>query len=184
MDRVDERVLADTGREDCFGVSGSQRVRSKRELLEKPERRAEVFLDRCRAPVTSDGLPDLLAQRVRRDRAVGRRSERTLVDRGHERCEELPFANAPVGRAVHRQLQRVRKGPAEELGPIVERLQDVGRLGASLTPDQLEDLRLARMVAVLETSQPHGSASRPAFSRSRPAATATETVSSKMTSSE
>src|SRR6185312_432166 len=103
---------------------------------------------------------------------------------GDECCEELALADAPVGRAVHRQIERVGKGASEELGPVVKRLQDVGWFRASLSPDGIEDDCLLGIVAVLESSQPHGSTASPAFNRSRPAATATETVCSKMTSSE
>jgi hypothetical protein len=184
MDGIDERGLPHTRGEDDLGVLRSQGLRPQRELLQKSECRAQRLVDRRRTPVTSDRLPDLLAERVRRDRAVGRRSEWTLADRRDERCEELALADAPVGRAVHRQIERLGKGASEELGPVVERLQDVRWLRASLSPDELEDLCLLRIVAVLETSQPHGSTFSPASSRSRPAATATETVCSKMTSSE
>jgi hypothetical protein len=184
MDRIDERVPAYTGGEDGLGVLRGQGLRPQRKLLQESECRAQRLLDRRRTPVTSDRLPDPLAERVRRDRAVGSRSERTLADRRDECCEELALANAPVGRAVHCQIERLGKGASEELGPVVERLQDVRWLRASLSPDQLEELRLLRIVAVLETSQPHGSTFSPASSRSRPAATATETVCSKMTSSE
>ena len=184
MDRVDERVLPYTRREDGLGVLCTQGVRPQRELLEEPESRAQRLFDRRGAPVTLDRLPDLLAERVRRDRAVRPRSERTLADRGHECREELALADAPVGRPVHSQIERVGKRSSEELGPVVKRLQNVGRICASLRTDELEDLRLSRIVAVLESAQPHGSTSSPARSLSRPAATATETVCSKMTSSE
>src|SRR5262249_21508266 len=98
--------------------------------------------------------------------------------------EELTLADAPVGRPVHRQVERVGEGTSEELGPVMECLEDVGRLRASLRADQLESVRLLRIVALLEAAQPHGSTFKPASSRARPAATATETVCSKMTSSE
>jgi hypothetical protein len=48
----------------------TQGLRPQRELLEEPECRAQRLAHRRRAPVTSDSLPDLLAERVRRDRAV------------------------------------------------------------------------------------------------------------------
>ena len=70
MDGIDERVPAYTGGEDGLGVLRGQCLRPQRELLEEPECRAQRLLHRRRAPVTSDSLPDLLAERVRRDRAV------------------------------------------------------------------------------------------------------------------
>src|SRR4029453_10102952 len=132
----------------------------------------------------SDCFPRFLTEGVRRDRAVGRRSERTLVERGDEGSEELPLADAPGGRAVHREIERVGEGSSEEFGPVVQRLQDVRRVSASLLADDVEDACFLRIVAFFETPQSHGNPSRPASSRSSPAATATETVCSKITSSE
>ena len=113
------------------------------------------------------------------------RSERTLADRGNERREELALADAPVGRAVHRQIERVGKGASEELRPVVKRLQDVRWLRSSLSPDGIEDDCLLR-----DRGRPRDernlTGAPPARLRAalRPAATATETVCSKMTSSE
>jgi hypothetical protein len=70
VDRIDERVLPYTRGEDRLGVPRTQGVRPQRELLEEPECRAQRLAQRRRAPVTPDSLPDLLAERVRRDRAV------------------------------------------------------------------------------------------------------------------
>ena len=72
----------------------------------------------------------------------------------------------------------------EELGPIVEGLQDAGRLRAALRSDQLEHPSLRRIVAALDAVESHRRARRPASSRSRPAATAADTVCSKISSSE
>ena len=38
MDRVDERVLAHTGRKDCLSIGACQLVRTQRERLEESER--------------------------------------------------------------------------------------------------------------------------------------------------
>lgn len=70
VDRIDERVLPYTRREDGLGVPCTQGVRPQRELLEEPKCRAQRLFDRRGAPVTLDRLPDLFAKRVRRDRAV------------------------------------------------------------------------------------------------------------------
>ena len=40
VDRVDERVLAHTGRKDCLSIVTCQLVRQQRERLEESERRA------------------------------------------------------------------------------------------------------------------------------------------------
>jgi len=183
MNRVDERLFAPAGGEDGLGIVRGQGVRSQRELLEEAERRAKRFVNGRGAPVASNGFPDLPAEGVRRDRAVGTRSERALIEGGDECREELALPDAPVGRAVHREIERVRERPSEELRPVVESLEDIRRLDTSLTSDELEDLSLLGIVTHLETSQPHGSTSRPARNRFRPAATATETVASKMMSS-
>jgi hypothetical protein len=107
VDRVDERVIADAGGMDGVGVRARQLVRAERQLLEETERRAQALVDRRRTPVALDRLPDLIPECVRRDRAVRVRSERTLVQRRDERCEQLALAVAPVGLAAHRQVERV-----------------------------------------------------------------------------
>jgi hypothetical protein len=81
VNRVHKRSLAHAGGEDGVRVRPRQRARRQRELLEESERRAQALVDGRGAPVTPDRLPDLLAEGVRRDRAVGARSERALVER-------------------------------------------------------------------------------------------------------
>ena len=175
MHRVDQRLVADTFCADSLGVSARQLVRPQRQLLDEPERGTQAFIDRRGAPVALDRLPDFLADCVRRDRAVGIRSERALVERGNKGCEELALARRPVRRAAHRKVERIGERTPEEVGPIVEREQDAARLAAE-APAQL-----AR--ACIDDGQPHESALSPASSRSRPAATAAETVCSKISSS-
>jgi hypothetical protein len=119
--RVDQRLVADTFCADSLGVSARQLVRPQRQLLDEPERGTQAFIDRGGAPVALDRLPDFLADCVRRDRAVGVRSEGTLVEGGHERREELAFAGGPVRRAAHREVESVGERAPEELGPVVER---------------------------------------------------------------
>jgi len=150
MDGIDERVLPDAGGEDILGVLRTELVRPQYERLQESECHAQRLVHGRRTPVTPDSLPDLLAERVRRDRAVGRRSERTLADRGNERREELTLAGAPVGRAVHRHLERFREGASEKLRPVVERLQDVRWVRSPLSPDGIEDDRLLGIVTFLE----------------------------------
>ena len=80
MYRVDQRFVADTLRADRLGVSTRQLVRPQRQLLDEPECGTEAFSDRRGAPVSLDRLPDFPPDCVRRDRAVGVRSEWTLVE--------------------------------------------------------------------------------------------------------
>jgi hypothetical protein len=70
VDGIDERFLPHTGSEDRLGVLRPYSVRLQGELLQESECRAQRLLNRRRAPVTPDRLPDPLAERVRRDRAV------------------------------------------------------------------------------------------------------------------
>jgi hypothetical protein len=80
MYRVDQRFVANTLRADRLGVSARQLVWPQRQLLDEPECGTQAFIDRRGAPVALDRLPDFPADCVRRDRAVGVRSERTLVE--------------------------------------------------------------------------------------------------------
>ena len=92
MHRVDQRLVADTLRADSLGISTRQLLRPQRQLLDEPECGTQALIDRRGAPVALDRLPDVPADCVRRDRAVGVRSEWTLVEGGDERSEELAFA--------------------------------------------------------------------------------------------
>jgi hypothetical protein len=62
-----------------LGVGLGQLVGVQGLLLDEPECGAQSLVDRRGAPVGSDPVPDLLTERVRRDRAVGAQSEKTLV---------------------------------------------------------------------------------------------------------
>src|SRR5207302_2984822 len=143
--------------------------RAECHLLDEPEHRAQRPADRRRAPVSLHRLPDFLTECVRRDRAVGVRSERALVERRDERGEQLALAVAPIGRPAHREIERVGVRLAEELRAIVQRLHDTER-----------PLDLDRVYA----GEPHARVSNAASSRSKPAAVAAETVRSKISSSE
>ena len=70
MNGIDERILGYTGSEYGLGIVRTELLWSQCELLQKPKCRAQRIADRRCAPVTSDRLPNLLAERVRRDRAV------------------------------------------------------------------------------------------------------------------
>ena len=70
-------------------------------------------IDRGRLEVGEDGRDDLLSQRYRRDRAVGARSEGTLVEQRGEGREQLPLAGAPVRQPAHRTVDGVGERPPE-----------------------------------------------------------------------
>jgi hypothetical protein len=118
---IDQRFLADTLRADSLGISTRQLVRLQRQLFDESECGTQAFVDRRAAPVALDRVPDLFADCVRRDRAVGVRSERTLVEGGDERSEELALAGRPIRWAAHREVESVGEGAPEQLGPVVER---------------------------------------------------------------
>jgi len=92
VDSVAQRVVADTLCADRLGVRTRQLVWLQCQLLDEAECGTQAFIDRRGAPVALDRLPDFPADCVRRDRAVGVRSEWTLVEGGDERSEELAFA--------------------------------------------------------------------------------------------
>ena len=184
VDRVDERLLAHAARKNELSIGRCQLVRTQRERLEESERCAQPFVDRGCPPVPLDCIPDLLAECVRRDRAVGSRSEQALVERGDEAREELSLTGSPVRRTAHGKVERLGKRAAEELRAIVEGLQDIGRLHTALRSDVIEDSSLSWIVTAVDAVEPHRRVSSPAFSRSMPAATAAETVYSKISSSE
>src|SRR5581483_9745417 len=87
--RVAKRLARDSRRERRLCIGRRQLVGTKRLLLDEPERGAQAFVDRRRAPVGLDRLPEILTKRIRRDRAVGARSEETLVEVRREAREEL-----------------------------------------------------------------------------------------------
>lgn len=142
VNRVYERLLGHAGGEDGYGICWCQFTRSQCELLEEPERRAQALVDWRRPPVQPDRLPDLVTERIRRDRAVRPRSEGALVERGDEAGEELPLTDGPVGRAAHCEVERIGERAPEQLRPIVKSLQHVGWLRAALHTDVLEHLCL------------------------------------------
>ena len=75
MDRIDKGVLRDARGANRIGVRVPELVGAERQLFEEPERRAQLLVDRRGTPVALDRLPDLVPERIRRDRGVGVRSE-------------------------------------------------------------------------------------------------------------
>src|SRR5581483_2447931 len=163
---VAKRLARDSRRERRLCIGRRQLVGTKRLLLNEPERGAQTFVDRRRAPVGLDGLPHILTKGIRRDRAVRARSEKALVQVRREACEELALAGAPFGRPTHRIVQRLGERPAEELGPVEERLHDAERLG--------------RSVLAAQNIEPHPIARAAASQRRSPSPIATDTVCSKI----
>src|SRR5439155_4276535 len=92
---------------------------------------------------------------VRRERAVGTCTERTMFERGHESGKQLALAARPVGRSPHREIECVRVRAAEEIGPVVERLQDAEGLGLALLADLLENRGLCGRVPGVDDLEPH-----------------------------
>src|SRR5207249_7711310 len=140
--------------------------------------------DRRPAPVLGDRLPDLLTERVRRNCAVGARSEQTLVEPRGERREQLTLARAPLGWAPHHAIQRLRERKAEELGAVEQRLDDAERLVAAARPDLGEHGRLVRRVPAVDDGEPQPITCSAMSSRRSPSWIATATVCSKISSSE
>ena len=79
MRGIVERIARDAGGVGSFGVRGAQLVRMKRLLLDERKRGTKPLVDRGGAPVLPDRIPDFLAERIRRDRAVGGESKEALV---------------------------------------------------------------------------------------------------------
>jgi hypothetical protein len=78
--RVAQCLFGNAGGTSSVGVRFRQLVRAKRQLLEEGERRGKLGPQWRGPPVVDDRLPDFLTERIRRDRAVGARSERALVE--------------------------------------------------------------------------------------------------------
>ena len=147
---------------------GTQRL-----LLDEPERRAQLRVDRCGAPVRPDSVPDVLPERVRRDRAVGVQSEQALVECDANPANSSRSTGTPLGRAAHRDVELVGEPAAEHVGPIEQRLDHAERLGR-------------RVIAVQDSSLTSTTASLLITARgdaASPSATATATVCSKISSS-
>jgi hypothetical protein len=70
----------DAGRKNGFRVGGLELVGADRQLLEEDERCGKLGAEGRSSPVGDDRVPDLFTERVRRNCAVGARSERALVD--------------------------------------------------------------------------------------------------------
>jgi hypothetical protein len=75
-----KRLVGDTGGAYRVRVRLGHLVGAKRQLLEEDERRRELRAQRRGPPVVDNRLPDFLTERVRRNCAVGARSERALVE--------------------------------------------------------------------------------------------------------
>src|SRR4029079_2496460 len=97
-------------------------------------------VDRCRLVVVEDRVDEIrVTEGVRRDRAVGLRSEGALVAERYERREELALGPRPLRRAFHHLLEQLTERLPEELGSVAERERDVGHVAVALL--KLGDLR-------------------------------------------
>lgn len=154
VDGVDQCAVGDAGVAHPLGVCGGELVGPQGQLLEEAERGAELLVDGSGAPVALDCLPDVVTERIRRDRGVGVRSEGALLEVRHPAGEELALAGRPVGLTAHCELERVGERPPEDLRPVVERLQDAARFGAALLADPVEDDLVLRAVAGVDGGKP------------------------------
>ena len=111
VDRVDHRVVRHSGGAHRVGVLGRELAGPERQLLDEAEHRAQPVVDRRGAPVALDRLPDLVTERIRRDRAVGVRSEVAFVEVRDVAREELP-----LGRPTSRTAPRIATSSAAENG--------------------------------------------------------------------
>src|SRR4051812_46422562 len=108
-----------------------QLVRTESELLDERQCRSELRAERRRAPVVDDRLPDFLTEGVRRNCAVGARSERALVEQRGEARKQLTLAGAPLGGAAHDAVELLGERTSEEVRPVEQRLHHPERLGAA-----------------------------------------------------
>ena len=69
------------------------------------------------------------------DRAVGFRSEGTLIAERHEGGKELPFGLRPLRRPLHHLLQQLGERLPEEVGPVPQcaAAEDQGQSLADVT---------------------------------------------------
>src|SRR5260221_564386 len=121
--RAAEKFWAgDAGRAGRVGIRRLDLLRAQRQLFEKDQRRHQFRAKRRRPPIRDDCLPDLVSERIRRNCAVGPRSERALAEQRRERREQLAFSGAPLRRAAHRGVEGLRERSSEELGAVHQRL--------------------------------------------------------------
>ena len=110
VDRVDERLVRDAGRAHLVGVLRGQARRGRSvSFSRKPSVARSCGSTGAVRQSRFTRLPDLVTERIRRDRGVGVRSERALLEVRDAAGEELALRRAPVGRAAHRDVERVRE---------------------------------------------------------------------------
>ena len=143
MDLVDERVVGDAGRTGRVGVGRPELVRPSVSFSTKPS------AARRRSSTGAVRQSRCTASQTSSPSAYAATAPWAFVQKGHWLSDE--------------------KGPAEELQPVVERLQHAER---------------ARRLDPVDGFESHRRLCRPASRRSSPAATAAETVCSKISSSE
>jgi len=101
LDRIFYGLIAHAGGAEWFHVRRPHVRRGERELLEEAEGGTQLRIERRGAPIRQDRFDNQLVSFVfvfqgqRRDRAVGARSEYTLVQARRERGKQLPLSHAP-----------------------------------------------------------------------------------------
>src|SRR5205085_8765433 len=107
--------------EDGPDVVGRKVVGRERELLEKPQRCAELLIDRGRFVVGENEPHRVVAEGCLRDRGVSVRSKDTLVESRDECRKHLALTDGPCGWTAHHLLRELGEPLAEEALSIEQR---------------------------------------------------------------
>src|SRR5881397_977738 len=78
-----------------------------------------------------------------------------LIELRGERCKQLAFPDAPLGRPAHHRLRPFALRPAEELGPVHQRLHDVGDAAPADQPDESQHELLRQPMTMLDRADAH-----------------------------
>jgi hypothetical protein len=99
----------------------------QRHLFEKPERAAQLLIDRRAGVVVQNTLRQVIVlESGRRDRGVSVRSKLTVIQSRHKGGKQFALANRPFRRPAHHRLGMRRMGPSEKVGPVPQCPDDVG----------------------------------------------------------
>jgi hypothetical protein len=97
-------------------------------LLQEAERLSELVIDRGSGVVDKNLLSEpVISESRRRDRGVGIRSKRTLIQTRHEGSEQLAFSDGPYRRTTHDSLCVRSMRVPKEMPVVPQRSDDVRR---------------------------------------------------------
>ena len=145
------------------GADGGRKIafRIGRQALDDSEGRSQLRRDEpvplCASPVRQDSRRGG-TERLRRDRAVRRRSEHAAIEAGRERREQLTFANRPTDGVLwppHQELADTAEWPAEVFGAVHQHPHDIERGAWQQRRRQPEQLARGEAMPVTETVQVH-----------------------------